>query len=204
MTTFTTPRDVGLRVTGTHRRRRFGRTGFTLVEVMIAATLGSIVLAGVLSTFLMISRSGMSAASYITMDTQSRRALDEFSRDVRQASDVIWNSSASVTLTVPDNYTTTSNLVTYSWDNSSSSSTYRCFYRVPGNSSATSPKTVFVRNVTKFIYARFDRLNAPTTSDASTKRIQIAMTVTSTAVTVVTTTAQLVSASFILRNKPAT
>jgi prepilin-type N-terminal cleavage/methylation domain-containing protein len=209
MTTFTTPRDAGRqvrgrRVTGAGRRAGIGSTGFTLVEVMIAATLGSIVLAGVLSTFLMISRSGMSAANYTTMDTQSRRALDEFSRDVRQASNVTWNSSASVTLSVPDNYATTSNLVTYTWNNSSSSSTYRCFYRVPGNSTATSPKTVFVRNVTSFSYARFDRLNATTTSDASTKRIQIAMTVTSTSVTVVATTAQLVSASFILRNKPAT
>jgi Tfp pilus assembly protein PilW len=178
-------------------------TGFTLVEVMIGATLGSIVLAGVLSTFLMLSRSGMSAANYSTMDTQSRRALEEFAKDVRMANAVVWNSSGSVTLTVPENYTTTSNLVTYTWDNNSSSSSYRCFYRVPGNSTATTPKTTFVRNVTSLVFARYDRLNAATTSNSSTKRIQIAMTVTSTANTVVATTAQLVSASFILRNKPA-
>ncbi len=37
--------------------------GFTLVEVMIAATLGTFVLAGVLSTFLMLGRSGANVAN---------------------------------------------------------------------------------------------------------------------------------------------
>ena len=183
---------------------RPSHTGFTLVEVMIGATLGSIVLAGVMSTFLMLSRSGVSAVNYTTMDTQTRRALEEFSQDVRMANNVAWNSSSSITLRVPENYVSTGNLVTYTWDNTSESSTYRCFYRVPGGSTATTPKTIFVRNVTNFTYYRFNRLNEPTTSNASTKRIQIAMTVTSTATTVVTTTAQVVSASYILRNKPAT
>jgi prepilin-type N-terminal cleavage/methylation domain-containing protein len=188
--------------TSTTRPER--RRAFTLVEVMIGATLGSIVLAGVMSTFLMLSRSGMNAANYTTMDTQCRRALEEFAQDVRMASNVAWNSSSSVTLTVPENYTTTSNLVTYTWDNTSSSPTYRCFYRVPGDASATSPKTIFVRNVTTFTFYRYDRLNAATTSDASTKRLQISMKVSTTSNTAVTVTDQMVSASFILRNKPAT
>lgn len=192
MTTSTTPPKL----------RRL-RRGFTLVEVMIGAALGSVVLAGVMSTFLMLARSGVSAVNYTTMDTQSRRALEEFAQDVRMASDVTWNTTSSVTLTVPENYTSTSNKVTYTWDNTAGSPSYRCFYRVPGDSAATSPKTIYIRNVTSFSYARFDRLNSPTTSNASTKRIQISMTVTSTAQTVVNTTDQLVSASFILRNKAA-
>ena len=175
--------------------------GFTLVEVMIGAALGSVVLAGVMSTFLMLARSGVSAVNYTTMDTQSRRALEEFAQDVRMASDVTWNTTSSVTLTVPENYTGTSNKVTYKWDSTVGSASYRCFFRVPGDDAATSPKTIYIRNVTTFSFARFDRLNSPTSSNASTKRIQISMTVTSTAQTVVNTTDQLVSASFILRNK---
>lgn len=171
---------------------------------MIGASLGSIVLAGVLSTFLMLSRSGMSAVNYTTMDTEARRALEEFGQDVRMASNVTWNSSSSITLTVPNNYTTASpvNQVTYAWDNTTSTSaSYRCFYRVPGT--AADPKTVLVRNVTTFLYTRYNRTNASATTDASTKRIQISMTVTTTAQTVVAATDQLVAASFILRNKPA-
>src|SRR5689334_17859458 len=112
-----------------------GARAFTLVEVMIGATLGSIVLAGVLSTFLMLARSGANAVAYTTMDTQSRRALEEFSQDIRMASAVTWNSAYSITLTVPDNYAATSNQVTYTWDNTANvnSTTYRCFYRVPSD-----------------------------------------------------------------------
>lgn len=191
-------------ITSTTRPDRPGRRAFTLVEVMIAASLGSMVLAGVLSTFLMLARSGASAVNYTTMDIQVRRALQEFGQDIRMASNIAWNSSSSITLTVPNNYTTTSNQVTYSWDNTSASSpSYRCFYRVPGNSTATTPKTIFVRNVTSLVYSRYNRTNAPATTEASTKRVQIAMTVTATTQTVVAATDQMVAASFILRNKIA-
>lgn len=185
---------------------------------MIGASLGSMVLAGILSTFLMLARSGISAVNYTTMDTQARRALEEFGQDIRMAGNVNWNTAASgdpcysVTLTVPNNYTSTSNQVTYTWDNTSSTSpSYHCFYRVPGTSTATSPKTIYVRNVTSLLFTRFNRTNASATTNASTKRIQISMTVTTTAQPllaannqqVVAATDQLVSASFILRNKPA-
>src|SRR5688572_23520838 len=86
---------------------------FTLVEVMVASTLGTIVLAGVLSTFLMLGRSGANVANYSMMEAESRRALEELSQDLRMAKDITWNSAESVTLTVPDNYTTTGNQVTY-------------------------------------------------------------------------------------------
>ena len=172
---------------------------------MIGASLGSIVLAGVLSTFLMLSRSGVSAVNYTTMDTQARRALEEFGQDIRMASNVTWNSSSSITLTVPNNYGLASpaNQVTSAWDNPSSTATFRCFYRTPRNSSASDGTTILVRNVTTFLYTRYNRTNASATTDASTKRIQISMTVTTTAQTVVAATDQLVAASFILRNKPA-
>ena len=93
------------------------RGGFTLVEVMIGAVIGTIVLAGVLSSFLMLGRSGANVANYSMMETQSRRALEELSQDLRMANGVIWNSDQSITLTVPDNYTATSNQVTYAYDN---------------------------------------------------------------------------------------
>lgn len=198
-------------------RRR--RRAFSLVEVMIAATLGSMVLAGVMSTFLMLSRSGIRAVNYTTMDTQARRALEEFSQDIRMASNVTWNTAAaddpcySITLTVPNNYNGASpaNQVTYAWDNDSASGSYRCFYRKPGNAAATAGKQIFIRNVTSFLYTRYNRTNGAATTNASTKRVQIAMTVTTQGQAnvsaanqlVAATNDQLVSASYILRNKSA-
>jgi Tfp pilus assembly protein PilW len=192
-------------MTTTTTTRSPAATAFTLAEVMIGSTIASFVLLGVLSTFVMLGRSGVNVAAYATMDAQTRKALEEFAQDVRMASGIVWNGSTSVTLTVPDNYTATANLVTYAWDDASTSTTYRYFYRKPGNAAASDPtlnrKTTFVANVTQFIYNRYDRLNAVATTDADTKRIQINMTVATTNRTVVTATDTTLSASFILRNK---
>lgn len=178
---------------------------------MIAASLGAIVLAGVLTTFLMLGRSGANAANYSMMETQSRRALEEFSQDVRMANEVVWNSATSITLTVPDNYTSTSNLVTYAYDNDTSSAnvTRQTFYRRPGTGAADAAlsvanhntRTTLVRNIGTFSFARFDRLNNTSASDATTKRIQISMVARTTTRTVASASNNVLSASFILRNK---
>lgn len=184
-------------ITTTTRRSR----GFTLVEVLMASTIGSLVMAGVLSTFLMLGRSGANLASYTTMDAQTRRALEDFAQDVRMASDVTWNSDTSMTFTVPGNYTSNGNQVTYAWDNTENSPTYHYLYRKPGNDSAVTTKTTYIANITSFVFNRYDRLNASTTEDGSTKRVQINMTITSRNSTVVNATDTTLSASFVMRNK---
>ncbi|MBI3887276.1 MAG: prepilin-type N-terminal cleavage/methylation domain-containing protein [Opitutae bacterium] len=178
-----------------------GRRAFTLVEVLIGASIGSFVLLGILSTFLMLGRSGVSLNNYSAMDAQTRKGLEDFAQDVRMASAITFNSTTSITLTVPDNYTSTSNQVTYAWDTTTGSLTYHYFYRVPGTAAATSPKTTYIANVAAFSFLRYDRLNVAATTDAATKRIQISMTVSTANRTVVTATDTTISASYILRNK---
>jgi prepilin-type N-terminal cleavage/methylation domain-containing protein len=175
------------------RRRR----GFTLSEVMIAAGLGSMLLAGVMSTFLMLGRSGANVANYSMMESQSRRALEELSQDIRMASDVTWNDSTSVTLLVPNNYASTANLVTYAFDDSTD-----IFYRMPGAAAATNTRTRLIDNVATFAYSRFDRIDNPSTSNVTTKRIQLSMIVRSTTRTAAIASNNILSASYILRNKP--
>ena len=193
--------------TTTTRSRRPG--AFTLAEVMIGATIGSLVLVGVLSAFLMLGRSGTNIVAYTSMDTQTRRALEEFGQDVRMASDLTWNSTTSITLTVPDNYTATANHVTYAWDNVAGSATYRCFYRKPGtaaeNDATLNRKTTYITNVTSFTFRRYNRNNlaTETTTDPETKRIRIEMTLTTTNRTVVSATDTTLSATFVMRNKPS-
>lgn len=174
---------------------------FTLVEVMIGATLGTIVIAGVASTFLMLGRSGANVANYSVMESQSRRALEELSQDVRMASNVTWNTDQSVTLVVPDNYTATSNQVTYAFDSSTAE-----FYRVPGDVSATATaaaasRTILVRSVASCTFARYNRLNAAATTNTATKRIQLTLVVRRTTRTVASASNTILSASYILRNK---
>jgi len=178
-----------------------GRRGFTLTELLIGTSLSSIVLAGVLSAFLMLGRSGMNAASYAVSEAEIRRGVEEFSQDVRMASDITWNSTTSITLTVPNNYAGHGNQVTYAYDNSTTGETAQSFYRKPGTASSTAGTLIFVRGVSSFAFARFNRLDAAASNDTETKRIQISMNVRRTGATLVAANTTLVMASYILRNK---
>jgi prepilin-type N-terminal cleavage/methylation domain-containing protein len=188
-------------ITSTIHSKARATRGFTLVEIMIGSVLGSMVLAAVLTTFLMLGRSGANAAAYSVMEAQSRRALEELSQDLRMASDVSWNSTTSITLLVPDNYIsadlTQTNRVTYAYDSAT-----KYFYRRPGSTTSTSPRTDLIKNVSSFTYSRFDRVDNPAMSNVTTKRIQLSMIVRTANVTVVGATNNILSASFILRNKP--
>jgi Tfp pilus assembly protein PilW len=174
-----------------------GRRAFTLVEVMIAASLGTMILAGIMSTFLMLGRSGANIANYSMMEAESRRALEEFSQDLRMANAITWNSPTSITITVPNNYVPTLGVVTYAYD-----STAKIFYRTPRDSASAAGTTdTLIRNVISFSYSRYDRINNPSTMDMTTKR----MTASTANVTRTVPGASniILSASFILRNKYA-
>jgi Tfp pilus assembly protein PilW len=176
-----------------------------LVELLIAFSISTFVLAGVLSASLMIGRSGANAVNYSVSEREIRRALEEFSQDVRMANAVKWNSTVtsgaekwatSVTLTVPDNYTDSANQVTYAWDGANQS-----FYRKPGNSASTSATTTFVTSVSELKLFSYNRQNVAASTEATTKRIQITMTVERKRATLVTANTRIVSASYMLRNK---
>ena len=185
-------------------RRSFGAGGFTLVEVMVGATLGSMVLAGVMAAFLMLGRSGMNVANYSMSEAEVRRAIEDFSQDVRMASNVTWNSAQSITLTVPNNYANNTNQVTYTYDSSTSGETAQCFFRTPASgTSAASAKLILARSISSFAFARYNRLDAAAGSNSETKRIQLTFNVRRTGRTLVDANTTLVSASYLLRNKVA-
>ncbi len=184
-------------------RRSRRDAGLTLVELMIASGIASFVMSGVLSVVLMMGRSGMSAANYADMEAQSRRAIDEFAQDVRMASDLGWNSSTSVTLTVPDNYTASGNKVTYAFDSTTTGPTAGSFYRVPGDAASGSARSTLARNVSSLAFTRFTRTNTAAADDFAAKRLQLTMNLRTSAQTTVDQNTLVVSASYVLRNKPS-
>jgi Tfp pilus assembly protein PilW len=187
-------------ITTTTRIKR-GCRAFTLVEVMIGAVIGTMVLAGVLSTFLMLGRSGANIANYSTMEAQARRALEELSQDIRMGESVVWPNSLStadsVTIKVPHEYTSLTAPVTYDDITYSYNSTTKTFNRVIGGNTR-----ILVRNVASCSFERFDRLNGTTTSTTATKRIKITLVARSKDQTVAAATNTILSAAYILRNKP--
>ncbi len=179
------------------RKSRVGSRGFTLVELMIGAGLSSFILAGVLSTFLFIGRSGANVQNYNDMESQARKALENFAEDTRQASAIVWNSAVSVGLTV--NGAT----ITYAYD--SAAKTY-------SRTDATSTR-ILVSGITSFNFSAYNISGTalPLASAAdlaaangSTKQLQISLEAARTSTTVVAATNTVLSARFIMRNKKVT
>jgi prepilin-type N-terminal cleavage/methylation domain-containing protein len=184
------------------------RSGFTLVEIMIGAALGSMVLLGIMTTYLLLLRSGISASNYAVMESQARRTFEQLGIDARMASRVTSTLTGTtvtqITLTVPNNYVSNSNKVTYAFD-----STNQWFYVVPGDGTAyvvpgagTVPvgQQILIRSVASAAFNRYDLAHAATTSDSATRHVQLAITVRRSAVRVVAETETILSAAFTLRN----
>jgi len=90
--------------------------GMTLVELMVAVGLGSMLLASAGSLWLFGSRSFVAMSNYADLDNKSRNALDLMSRDLRQATRVTayQKSKTTTLLTVTNALAGTG--ITYTWD----------------------------------------------------------------------------------------
>jgi Tfp pilus assembly protein PilW len=188
-----------------HHRPFGDAPGFTLVEVMVAASLSVFVLAGVLTANLQIIRSGVRITQYAEMESQVRRALDYLGRDLKEALNITWNGESDITLTIPTS-DTTSTQVTYAWTAASQS-----FFRVAGASSAViAGRLELVRGIPPLTdgsagvkFARFNRDGAAATTNGATKSVAVTMTVTRNAQTVTAASQNAASATFTMRNKPS-
>jgi len=181
--------------------KRLGGGGFTLVEVLIAATLSTFVLAGVLSAFLFLARTSFRSSGYSEMEAEMRRGLDTFARDTRNATDVRWNGPQSITLTVDGGP------VTYAYDSTAASDTYRSFYRVPGDAASPLARTVLVRGVTPdFAFRRYKLAQPGVTDNAAnndreTKLLALTLRAARTSIATAGASNSAVSARYMLRNK---
>jgi prepilin-type N-terminal cleavage/methylation domain-containing protein len=171
--------------------------GFTLVEVLIAAAISAFLLAGVLTSFLFIGRSGQNLANYSDMESEARSGLEVFAQDVRQASAIVWNSATSVSLAVDGAS------VTYSYNS--------------GTGELSRQGTVLISGITSFELIGYNITGALVSASADlstaagrtmagkiTKQLQISLSARKQSVTVATATNTVLSARYTLRNKRVT
>jgi len=94
--------------------------GFTLVELLVGTTLAGAVMAAVLSSYIFLGRSFARLANQQILETEARRTLTYFARDVQMASGIdttVTVSSSRVSLIVPVGSST--NTITYFYNPSS-------------------------------------------------------------------------------------
>lgn len=108
-------------MTRVHARPSFG---FTLVEVLVGATLSAAVMAAVLSSYIYMGRGLGRLANQQTLEMEGRRTLALFARDVRMATNLVTISTPAaysspsanrLDLTVPTASGT--NIITYYYNN---------------------------------------------------------------------------------------
>lgn len=81
----------------TGQTERSGR-GYTLVEVVVAAGVASILFLTLMTFAAFAGRSFQAMTNYQDLDRKSRGALDQLSRDIRRASYLVTNSSTRIVL----------------------------------------------------------------------------------------------------------
>lgn len=186
-----------------------GARGFTLVEVLIAASIGSIVMAGVVAAFLMLVRSGVRVSNYSMMESQTRRAFEQLAIDARMANSITSHFNGAntaitaFTLTIPSNDLSTQRSVTYGYDESDN--TNKKFFLVPGPSpSVATGRINLVSQVTDLTFLRYDTASVlvpvSTISDAGVKHIQISISVSRADSGVAAATQVIRSSAFTMRN----
>lgn len=102
------------------KRRLHSHAAFTLVELLVGATLSAAVMAAVLSSYIYLGRSLARLANQQTLETEARRTLGYFTQDVQSASgltDTANLSASRVSLTVPSS--TGTNTITYYYNGTS-------------------------------------------------------------------------------------
>jgi Tfp pilus assembly protein PilW len=181
----------------TRKRRAEPRaSGFTLVEVMIAAGLAAFILAGVLTSFLFLARSGTNIQAYSDMESQGRKALEVFAEDVRQASAIRWTSDVNITLTIssgPVNYVYSSSSATFSRTTDAGTRTL-----ITGIAMGTFKFRAY--NISGDVI-ELDSADKLIAAGVNTKQLQVSLEVLRTHQTTAAATNAVLSARYILRNK---
>ncbi len=185
---------------------------------MVAAALSMVVLAGVISIFLLIGRSSANISNYADLETQARRALELFGREVRMANsiDPAVFSPTQIRLGIPATPTVPGYIVTYAFDLA-----HETFTRTD---SVTGTTVALIRGVQPFSgvdclrYYRYisatyaydyantnpnliDMHGATPGNPTEVKQIEITFIARRSTTTVATATNRIISGRFILRNK---
>ena len=95
---------------------------FTLVEIMVASAIATVILGAIISSYILLARNFRDIVADTSLHGKARMGVDYFTRDMRAAYDVVSFNSSNLTVIIPVAYSsggdlTSSNQVTYQLKN---------------------------------------------------------------------------------------
>lgn len=177
---------------------------FTLTELMMATTISGLVLASIISTFLVFAVGSKSVGAYTMMSQDSRLVLEYFARDMRSAEDVTQAGADTLAVRTPNSSFYNGNSITYEFDEDT-----KLLSRIVEDSSGTeiSNKTL-LEGVEQFTFSYFGPLGAELNLNTasillSVKSVQVDAEMRRS-ISRTEATDYIISARFMMRNRPVT
>ena len=92
----------------------------TLIQVLVATALGTLIMTAVILVWIFASRSFVALGNYTDLDSKSRYAIDCMLRDIRDATQIVaFQNNGTTNFLQVTNTQTANSGATYSWDSTS-------------------------------------------------------------------------------------
>jgi len=136
--------------------------GMTLVELMVAVAVGSLVLGLIAVSSMTASLWFAALANYVDMDAKSRNALDQMTLKIRQAGALTEFSPTHLKFALPDQ---TNSFLVYDWDSASGSLTEW--------KTGDSITNILLTGCDQFAFSLYNASFAPTTDLSQSKGLSV-------------------------------
>ena len=135
----------------------------TLVELMVAVAVGSVVLMVAAMVFMNGTRAFAAVSNYVSMDGDSRNALDHLTQEIRQAGGLVEFSPTHLKFGW---HAQTNSFLVFDWDATSGQLTEW--------NTANTTTNILLKGCDQFSFSLYNSLFAPTTNSAQAKGISVA------------------------------
>lgn len=163
----------------------------TLPELLIAVAVGSLVLLGMDIFFMTSARSVLAIGNYVSMDANSRNALDQMTLQIRQAGNLTEFSSTHLTFTQPAQ---TNSVVVYDWNSATG-----CLTQWQTGDTVTN---TLLMQCDALTFSLFDSSFTSTTNLSASKGLSVNWKCSRTILGNKSTTEDMQQALIVIRNKP--
>ena len=135
---------------------------------MVAAAIGSLAMAGVVSSYMFAIKGFRAISHYVEIHRDGRRAVDRFSQDMRAVSSVTSFNASNLVVRIPTAYNSSGNVI------SNKTVTYAMSSgALRRTDSSTGLTKTLATNIYQLTFRLFDKLGTNTTVLSSAKGIQV-------------------------------